>query len=203
MSTSAYAKALKSRRDLQVIASWIPESSRVLDLGCGDGTLLSGLQDTKRCSGYGVEIADAAVLACTQRGVNVIQCNVEEGLTIFAKTQFDFVVSSMVIQATQRTEQVLREMGDVGRECIVSLPNFGHWYHIWSLVWGRMPISDEMPYQWYDTPNLHLATMRDFELLLDKLNLKIIDRCFLDHGRQVRLAASMRATQAIYRFKKF
>lgn len=190
------------RPDLALIADWIAPGTRVLDLGCGDGSLMAHLQARKQCHGYGVEIDAAAVLRCVRRGVSVIQQNIEAGLDMFAATHFDVVVLSMAIQATHRTEHVLREMSTVGTECVVSFPNFGHWYHAWSILRGRMPISRAMPYQWYDTPNLHLATARDFEDLLGKLGLKITARVFLADGRPVRLLASQRSTQAIYRFRR-
>ena len=190
------------RPDLALVAGWIPTGARVLDLGCGDGTLMAHLQSGRGCSGYGVEIDDAAVLRCVQRGVNVIQQNIESGLQMFGQGMFDVVVLSMAIQATHKTEHVLAEMGSVGREGIVSFPNFGHWYHAWSILRGRMPVSREMPYEWYDTPNLHLATARDFEALLGKLGLEITARAFLANGRQVHFLPSQRATQALYRFRR-
>ena len=190
------------RADLALIAGWIEPRTRVLDLGCGDGALLAHLQAVKGCRCYGVEIDDAAVLACVQRGVNVIQQDIEAGLDMFAGAQFDVVVLSMAIQATYRTERVLHEMSAVGREGIVSFPNFGHWSHAWSLVRGRMPVSREMPYQWYDTPNLHLTTLADFEAFLDKLGLVHTARACLLDGRPVRWWPGGRATQAVYRFRR-
>lgn len=190
------------RPDLALIADWIAPGARVLDLGCGDGELLAHLQYTKACQGYGVEIDDKAVLACVRRGVDVIQQNIEAGLDMFGASQFDVVVSSMAIQATYKTEDVLRDMSVVGREGVVSFPNFGHWFHAWSILRGRMPVSSEMPYQWYNTPNLHLATLRDFEDLLGRLGLTITARAFLANGRPVHALASWRATQAIYRFSR-
>jgi methionine biosynthesis protein MetW len=190
------------RPDLALIAGWVAPGARVLDLGCGDGVLLDHLRRAKGCHGYGVEIDDAALLACVRRGVDVIQGDIEAGLDMFGAAQFDVVVSSMAIQATHRTEAVLRDMSAVGRECVVSFPNFGHWYHAWSLLRGRMPVSSEMPYQWYDTPNLHLATPRDFEDLLARLGLVVTARAFLADGQPVRALASWRATQAIYRFAR-
>lgn len=190
------------RPDLALIADWIPPGARVLDLGCGDGALLAHLRQVKDCQGYGVEIDDAAVLACVRRGVDVVQQNIEAGLDMFGAGQFDVVITSMAIQATHRTEDVLRDMSLVGREGVVSFPNFGHWFHAWSLIRGRMPVSHEMPYQWYDTPNLHLATLRDFEDLLARLGLVITARAFLANGRPVRVLAGWRATQAIYRFAR-
>ncbi len=190
------------RADLALIAGWIGHGSRVLDLGCGDGALMAHLQQAKGCRGYGVEINDAQLLACMRRGVDVIQQDIESGLGMFHALAFDVVVLSMAIQATRETERVLREMSEVGREGIVSFPNFGHWYHAWSILRGRMPVSREMPYRWYDTPNLHLATVRDFEDFLDSLGLEITASAFLVDGRRVRRLVGLRATQAIYRFRR-
>lgn len=190
------------RPDLALIADWIAPGTSVLDLGCGDGALLDWLQGHKGCLCYGVEIDDAQVLQCVQRGVDVIQRDIQAGLGMFKKTRFDVVVSSMAIQATHRTEYVLREMSEVGAEGIISFPNFGHWYHVWSILRGRMPVSREMPYQWYNTPNLHLATLRDFEDLLRALDLDIVESVFLADGRPVSAFAILRATQAIYRFRR-
>ncbi|MEZ5741003.1 MAG: methionine biosynthesis protein MetW [Burkholderiaceae bacterium] len=190
------------RPDLALIAEWTADRSRVLDLACGDGALLHHLQTRKGCLGYGVEIDDAEVLACAQRGVNVIQRDIEDGLDLFKGTRFDLVVLSMAIQVTHRTEYVLREMSEVGHEGIVSMPNFGHWYHAWSILRGRMPVSREMPYRWYDTPNLHLSTVQDFDDFLDHLGLEVTARAFFNNGRPVHLLAGLRATQAVYRFRR-
>ena len=189
------------RPDLATIADWIAPGAHVLDLGCGDGALLDHLQRAKGCSGYGVEIDDAQVLACAHRGVDVIQRDIEAGLDMFAATRFDVVVLSMAIQATHRTERVLREMSRLGAEGIVSFPNFGHWTHAWSILKGRMPVSREMPFQWYDTPNLHLSTLKDFEDFLDRLGLVITRRGFLEDGRPVGWLPGLRCTQAIYSFR--
>ena len=190
------------RPDLEVIAGWIPAGARVLDLGCGDGQLMGWLEQSRGCTGYGVEIDDAEVLACVRRGIDVIQQDIEAGLGMFGHGQFDIVVLSMAIQATHQTEKVLREMSQVGSEGIVSFPNFGHWYHAWSILRGRMPVSREMPYEWFDTPNLHLATVRDFEDFLERLGLVITGRAFLADGHPVRTLPALRATQAIYRFRR-
>ncbi len=189
------------RPDLAILADWIAPGARVLDLGCGDGALLDHLQRAKGCTGYGVEIDDAQVLACARRGVDVIQQDIEAGLDVFSASRFDVVVLSMAIQATHRTERVLREMSRLGAECIVSFPNFGYWWNAWSLLRGRMPMSREMPYQWYDTPNLHWSTIRDFEDFLARLGLEITRRGFLAEGRPVALLPGLRSTQAIYRFR--
>lgn len=190
------------RADLALIAQWIPPGSRVLDLGCGDGALLDYLQRERRCVGYGVEIDDASVLACVGRGVQVIQRDIEAGLGMFGAGAFDVVVLSMALQATHQTERVLAEMSQVASQGIVSIPNFGHWYHAWSILMGRMPVSREMPYEWFNTPNLHLATVRDLEDFLARLGLSISQSAFLADGRPVRWLAGLRATQAIYRFHR-
>ncbi len=189
------------RPDLAAIAEWIAPGTHVLDLGCGDGALLAHLYQAKRCRGYGVEIDDAEVLACAKRGVDVVQRNIEDGLEMFRGGRFDVVVLSMAIQATHQTEKVLRDMSAVAAEGIVSFPNFGHWTHAWSILKGRMPVSREMPFQWYDTPNLHLSTLKDFEDFLDRLGLAITRRGFLEDGRPVGWLPGLRCTQAIYSFR--
>ena len=190
------------RPDLALIADWTETGSRVLDLACGDGELLDYLGNKKDCFGYGVEIDDAAVQACAARDVNVIQRDIEAGLDLFKDTRFDLVVLSMAIQVTHRTEYVLREMSEVGEQGVVSFPNFGHWYHAWSILRGRMPVSKEMPYSWYDTPNLHLSTVQDFDDFLDHLGLEVTARAFFNNGRQLRYLQGLRSTQAVYRFKR-
>ena len=201
LSPSAAAAAAKPlRADLAIIAGWIRPYANVLDLGCGDGALLAHLERVKHCHGYGVEIDDAEVQACARHGVDVIQRNIEDGLEMFmAGDPFDVVVLSMALQATQRTEKVLEDMGHVAREGIVSFPNFGHWFHVWSILRGRMP---EMPYEWFDTPNLHLTTPRDFEDLATRLGLVIMEKVFLSEGRIITHFPVKRATQAIYRFRR-
>lgn len=188
------------RPDLQLIAGWIAPGSTVLDLGCGDGALLAHLRDAKGCHGYGVEIADDNVLAATRRRVNVIQADLESGLKMFGDDRFDTVVLSQTLQAMRHTEDILREMARVGRQGIVSFPNFGHWRHVLSLATGRMPVTPQIPYQWYDTPNVHLCTLKDFEILAAKLGLRVTERVVLANGQPVVFAPSLRATLAVYRF---
>ncbi len=190
------------RPDLALIAQWVPAGAHVLDLACGDGALLHHLQVHKQCLGYGVEIDDDELLACVKRGVNVIQRDIEDGLDLFKSTRFDFVMLSMAIQVTHRTEYVLREMAEVGDQGIVSFPNFGHWFHAWSILRGRMPVSREMPYRWHDTPNLHLSTIQDFEEFLGALDVEITARAFFANGRRVYTLPNLRATQAVYRFRR-
>jgi methionine biosynthesis protein MetW len=188
------------RADLRLIAGWISPGSRVLDLGCGDGALLAHLRDTQQCRGYGVEIAEGHVHECVKRGVNVVQANLDAGLRLFPDDAFEIVVLSQTLQAMHRIEAVLVEMARVARQGIVSFPNFGHWKHALSLLGGRMPVTKQIPYQWYDTPNIHLCTPKDFEILAAKLGLTITGRALLADGEPVGVLPALRATLAVYRF---
>lgn len=190
------------RSDLAQIARWVAPHARVLDLGCGDGTLLHWLAVQQSCETLGVEIADENILACIKRGVNVIQADIDRGLAMFARGRFDVVVLSQALQATRETERVLREIGEIGRECLVSIPNFGHWSHVTSLLSGHMPVNKRLPYAWYDTPNFHFATAQDFEELLTRLGFDILDRAFLDDDRPIKFMPNLRSTLAVYRFQK-
>ena len=199
--------ALELRPDLGRIAQWIRPKARVLDLGCGDGALLAWLEKEKGCLAYGAEINQDQVLACVQRGVNVIQADIDTSLSLFSGNRFDVVILSQALQATHRTEAVLREISALGQEVIVSIPNFGHWSHLVSLLMGRMPVNRRLPYEWYNTPNLHLATVSDFETLLGRLRLTILERQYLvesDSGDLKSIASlpALRATLALYRFQK-
>jgi len=188
------------RADLVRISQWIRPNSSVLDLGCGDGALLGHLKQTKGIRGVGVEISDARVLSCVQRGVHVIQQNLEDGLAMFDDQQFDTVVLSQTLQSMHRTEHILREMARVAREAVVSFPNFGYWPHGWSILRGRMPVTGQMPYDWYDTPNIHLCTLKDFERLAANLDFTILERATFNDAREVKLLAGWRSTLAAYRF---
>ena len=187
---------------MQAIAGLVPVGSRVLDLGCGDGALLAYLQAQRGCSGYGIEIDDANVLACVGKGVNVIQLNLDEGLATFDDASFDVVLQIDTLQHLRNTEIMLRETARVGRIGIVAFPNFGHWPNRLSVLGGRMPVTRRLPYQWYDTPNTRVGTHTDFAVLAERNGLKIQDSFGLHEGRVVRWMPNLRASTAVFRFTR-
>ncbi len=187
---------------MQSIARMVPEGSRVLDLGCGDGALLDLLKRERRCTGYGVEIADANVLACVQRGVDVIQLNLDEGLAMFDDNSFDVVLQIDTLQHLRNTETMLAETARVWRVGIVAFPNFAHWPNRLAVLRGRMPVTRRLPYQWYDTPNIRVGTFKDFEVLATKNRLSILDAFGLQDGREVRFLPNARASTAVFRFAR-
>jgi methionine biosynthesis protein MetW len=193
---------LSERADLEIIAGLVPPGSRVLDLGCAGGELLAHLIEHRGCSGYGIEIADANVLACTQRGVNVIQLNLEDGLALFEDRSFDLVLQLETLQNLRNTEHMLRETARVGRIGIVSFPNFAHWPNRLRVLGGRMPVTKALPYQWYDTPNIRVGTHADFEVLARKTGLQIIDSFGLQGGRVLRRWPNLRAGVAVFKFER-
>jgi len=191
-----------ARPDFAAIAAWIPQGASVLDLGCGDGSLLRYLKDTRKVRGYGVEISDANIVACIKNGVNVIQSNLESGLSGFENNAFDYVLLSQTLQATHHTEALVKEMLRVGHEGIVSFPNFGHWKARLQVLRGFMPVSKELPYQWYDTPNIHLCTLRDFETFCADLQVQILDRSVMTGRNEVKVLPNLLGSTAVYRFKQ-
>ena len=181
------------------IAQLVPQGSRVLDLGCGDGAMLAHLQKTRGCTGYGVEIADANVLACVQRGVNVIQFNLEEGLALFDDASFDVVLQIDTLQHLRNAEVMLRETVRVGRVGIIAFPNFAHWPNRLSVFQGRMPVTKRLPYQWYDTPNIRVGTHADLAALAERNGLQVQDSFGLQDGQIVRFLPNLRAGTSVYK----
>ena len=190
---------LAARPDFAAIARWVSPGARVLDLGCGDGALLRYLWEARQAPGYGVEIDDAEVVACVKNDVNVLQMNLEDGLSVFRDASFDYVLLSETLQTIHGTEQLMREMLRVGREVIVSFPNFGHWQARLQLLLGRMPVSEELPYAWYETPNVHLCTLTDFEDFCRRLGTRIEERLVLHAGQAVSLLPNLFGSLAVYR----
>ena len=195
------------RADLAIISDWIDAGSRVLDLGCGDGTLLAHLQTERGVRGYGLEIDQEKILACIGKGVSVIHADLEAGLRDFADQSFDYVVMTQTLQAVQHTERLLEEMLRVGREGIVTFPNFGHWRCRLQLGGsGTMPVVKALPHAWYNTPNVHLFTIRDFEALCQRKHIEIRQRAMVDTAHrsspQLRLFPNLLAELALYRLRQ-
>jgi methionine biosynthesis protein MetW len=173
------------RDDLALISNWITPGARVLDLGCGDGALLAHLQQTKQVSGYGLEIDPDNLIACVAAGVNVLQLDLDAGLEQFEDNSFDFVVMSSALQEVRRPDELVDEMVRIGRDSIVTFPNFGHWKPRISLgLRGLMPVSGLLPNRWYDTPNIHLCTVRDFETLCRQKQVEIVRRHVVNHAHR-------------------
>ena len=190
------------RPDLAFIAHWVRGESQVLDLGCGDGVMLDYLQSDKQCAGYGVEIDDSKIPACVARGVSVIQQDMEAGLNLFADDAFDTVLCLSALQMMKNVEGVLRDIARVGREAIVSFPNFAYWPHRVALMRGRMPVSKSLPYEWYDTPNLRCATIKDFEELANEVGLEVLECVALHDGQPISVLPNWRGSLAVFRFRK-
>jgi homoserine O-acetyltransferase/O-succinyltransferase len=201
-SAATHAAEATARADHATIARWIAPGAHVMDLGCGDGSLLAHLKTVRNVTGYGIEIGDAGVLASLKTGIDVIQRDLEGGLAGFDDDSFDCVILSQTLQAMRRIDAIVAEMLRVGREAVVSFPNFGHWSHRWQILRGRMPVSSALPYQWYDTPNIHLCTVADFDAFLAERRLHVIERTVLRGNTPVAFAPNLLGEQAIYRFRR-
>ena len=187
---------------MDALAQLVPEGARVLDLGCGDGAMLAHLQRTRGCSGYGIEIDDANVLACVRRGVNVIQLNLDEGLSLFEDASFDVVLQIDTLQHLRNAEVMLRETVRVGRFGVVAFPNFAHWPNRLSILTGRMPVTRRLPYQWFDTPNIRVGTHADLGILAGRNGLRVLDSFGLQNGRVVRQLPNLLAGTSVYKLSR-
>ncbi|QNM96922.1 methionine biosynthesis protein MetW [Chitinimonas koreensis] len=197
-----HTSSTELRPDLARIAGWIAPETRVLDLGCGDGELLAHLRDHKQVVGYGVEIDMDGVIGAVGRGVNVIQRDLESGLAGFEPASFDYVVLSLTIQSMRRIEFILDEMLRVGRTGIVTFPNFGYWENRWQLLFGRMPVSETIPYQWYNTPNIHLCTLDDFDDLVTSRGARVMAQVVMHQGRRITFLPNLLGSLALVRFER-
>jgi len=189
----------KVRADFSAIANWVQPNTSLLDLGCGDGDFLEFIRVQKNVQTYGVEISDLSVLACVEKGLDVIQQDLESGLALFENQSFDMVVLSQTLQTIHETESILNEIVRVGKECVISFPNFAHWSHRIDILLGRMPVSKSLPFDWYNTPNVRVLTIADFEALASKIGLKILDRVILHEGKEISWGANLFGSLAIYR----
>ena len=188
------------RPDFAAIAGWVSMGSSVLDLGCGDGGLLRYLRESRQVTGYGVEIDDDGVAACVKNGVNVIQTDLDRGLSDFENRSFDYVILSLTLQTVKNTERVIAEMLRVGREGIVTFPNFGYWKNRLQIAAGRMPVSENLPYQWFNTPNVHLCTIADFEEFCAGRGIRVVERKVLTRGKPVQLWPNLFGALAVFHF---
>lgn len=194
------------RPELRTIADWIAGGSRVLDLGCGDGTLLAYLRDTRQVQGYGLEIDQANIVKSLDNGIYVIQTDLDAGLNEFESGTFDYVVMSQTLQAVRYPDQLLEEMLRVGREGIITFPNFGYWRNRLQLLGGRMPVTPCLPHSWYNTPNIHLCTLSDFEDLCREKQFRILERTVVDRAHRsslpMRLLPNLMGEVALYRIRR-
>ena len=194
------------RPEHQLIAEWIGQGARVLDLGCGDGAFLAALQLEKGVTGYGIEIDPDNIVACINRGVNVIHGNLDEGLSEFEKDSFDFVVMTQTVQATRYPNRLIEEILRIGREGIVTFPNMGHWKCRLQFALGKMPVTRHLPNTWYDTPNIHMCTIEDFDALCRDEQFEVMERATVDSQhrtvRGMQWRPNLLAEIAIYRLRR-
>lgn len=195
------------RQDLETLKQWVKPGSSVLDLGCGDGALLAHLRDSKQIMGYGLEINQSQILECIKKRVNVIEQDLDQGLNNFDDNSFDLVIMTQALQAVHFPDRVIDDMLRVGKECIITFPNFGYWRcRLYLLTKGRMPVSKLLPYTWYNTPNIHLCTFKDFEAMCHRKNLRILNRTVVDmnyrDGMMMRMSPNLFGETAIYHITK-
>jgi len=200
--------SINLRPELEIIQGWIKPGARILDLGCGDGQLLAFLNTDRNVQGYGLEIDEDKIAECVRRGVNVIEQNLDGDLSNFADNSFDTVIMTQALQVMQQPDKVLAEMTRIGKEAIVTFPNFGHWKtRVYLGLKGMMPVSETLPHTWYNTPNIHLCTFKDFEALCEQKNYRIMNRNVTDmhHNRGSWLSRrfpNLLGEIAVYRIKQ-
>jgi len=192
---------MRARPEFAAIAEWITPGAKVLDLGCGDGSLLRHLKEARGARGYGIEIADENIVTCIKNGVNVIQMDLETGLSGFEAQSFDFVILSQTLQAMKNIEQLVNEMLRVGKHGIVTLPNFGYWRHRLQIMTGNMPVSKDLPFQWFDTPNIHLCTFDDFEAFCREQGMRILECSAMHDDKVVTFLPNLFGRLAVYRLE--
>ena len=187
------------RPDFDVISSWVPLGAHVLDLGCGDGSLLDKLRHERQVTGYGVELKDSNVQACVSKGLNVLQQDLEQGLTWFDDNSFDVAILSLTLQAVHKTEDMLREIARVGKTAVVSVPNFGYWPHRLAVLRGRMPVSKTLPYEWYNTPNVRVLTIPDFVQLAHDVGARVVEQVVLRDNKVIEFMPNLRGSLGIFK----
>ena len=190
----------------KIINSWVPENSKVIDFGCGDGSLLKELFENKKVLGYGVEINDTKIEKCIEKGIPVIKLDIDKGLNDFMSSNFDLSIMARSIQCLKNPDLALNRMLELSKRCVVTLPNLGYWRCRINLALGKMPITPDLPSSWYETENIHLCTIKDFENLCLKENINIKDKVFInrngDQGGLSKINPNLFAVEGVYLLEK-